>query len=158
MESQPAEFAPTIARCVCLGSGSFGTALGIVLARKGHRVTILARKAEVAEAINETRHNPRALSEFRVPDSLDATHDPAIAFREKPMYIIHTVPVQSSYDYIKGIAQYIPETAIYILCSKGLDVQRNQFMVDLLPESLGRDQPQVSNGILAGRSPIAPGG
>ena len=39
-------------RVAVLGAGSFGTAVGTLFARNGHRVTLLTRREERADSIN----------------------------------------------------------------------------------------------------------
>jgi glycerol-3-phosphate dehydrogenase (NAD(P)+) len=58
-----------------VGAGSFGTALGSVLARAGRHVVIWSRDPEVVQAINDTRHCPR-FPAATLPPPLEATADP----------------------------------------------------------------------------------
>lgn len=53
-----------------LGSGSFGTALGVVLAKNNHNVMILSRSPEVAESINSKHINPKYFSNYTLPSNL----------------------------------------------------------------------------------------
>lgn len=55
-----------------LGAGSWGTALGSVLAWNGWDVSIWARRSEVAEDINLRRRNERYLPSAVLPDGLKA--------------------------------------------------------------------------------------
>ena len=57
-----------------LGAGSFGTCLASLGARE-HDVKIWARREDVAESINRDHRNPRYLSEFPLPENLEATTD-----------------------------------------------------------------------------------
>ncbi len=50
-----------------LGAGSWGTALAIVLADNGHRVTLWGRSAETVDEINARRTNRRYLSDAVLP-------------------------------------------------------------------------------------------
>ena len=54
-----------------LGAGSWGTALAKLMADQGFETRLWARREEQAQAINETRHNPRYLKEFALPESLE---------------------------------------------------------------------------------------
>ena len=76
-----------------LGSGNFGTAMGVLLAGKGVNVTIVVRKAEVAEAINNEHVNPKSLGGLELPHSIGACVDPAAAFCCAD-FIFHAVPCQ----------------------------------------------------------------
>jgi len=76
-----------------LGSGNFGTAMGVLLAGKGVNVTIVVRKAEVAEAINNEHVNPKSLGGLELPHNIGACVDPAAAFCCAD-FIFHAVPCQ----------------------------------------------------------------
>ncbi len=58
-----------------VGAGTFGTALGSVLARAGRRVVIWSRDLGVVEAIQKSRRSPR-LPAAQLPAPLEATADP----------------------------------------------------------------------------------
>ena len=61
-----------------LGAGSFGTCLAMLCSRE-RDVMLWARDAEVAEAINRERRNPRYLRDVEVPAAVRATGDLAEA-------------------------------------------------------------------------------
>ncbi|HEU0037339.1 MAG TPA: NAD(P)-binding domain-containing protein [Kofleriaceae bacterium] len=58
-----------------VGAGTFGTALGSVLARAGRRVVLWSRDVAVVEAITKTRRCPR-MPAATLPEPLIATADP----------------------------------------------------------------------------------
>lgn len=125
---------------VVFGSGSFGTALGTVLARNGHNVTILARNAAVIDAINMQKRNPRCFPDMELPQTLKAAQsgdvDQVREVMKSAKLFVHTVPVQYSFEYLQTMAPFFPEDAILCVCSKGLHVQRREFMIDLAPAAL----------------------
>jgi glycerol-3-phosphate dehydrogenase (NAD+) len=128
-------------RVTVLGSGSFGTALGTILARAGCDVVILARNVEHVRAINEEHRNPRAFPDSVLPPNLAATSDPAAALRGAA-FIVHTVPVQHSFEYLQRLAPHVPPSAVFIVCSKGLHAERGVLMHELLPLALGRSDEE----------------
>ena len=50
-----------------IGAGSFGTCLALLCAREND-VTIWARSADLADAINRDHRNPRYLTDVELPD------------------------------------------------------------------------------------------
>ena len=50
-----------------IGSGSWGTALALVLNKNGHHVTIWSYLKEEADEIRETRENPSKLPGVHIP-------------------------------------------------------------------------------------------
>lgn len=121
---------------VCVfGSGSFGTALGIVLARNGLEVVLLTRRAEVAAAVSSEHRNPAAFSSHSLPFCLSATTDAATALRGAS-FIVHAIPVQASYEYFRDVAAHVPPGAPIINSSKGLHLTKGLFMSELVPQAL----------------------
>ena len=58
-----------------LGGGSWGTALGVLLANKGYDVTMWLREKSQVEEINETRINNKYLPDVVLPPNLKITND-----------------------------------------------------------------------------------
>src|SRR5690625_2357803 len=66
----------TVSTVAVLGAGSWGTALGMQLARTGHNVRLWARDQAQAAAMQDSRINQRYLPDCRLPDSLQVSADP----------------------------------------------------------------------------------
>ena len=62
-------------RIAVIGAGSWGTALAIIAARKGHEVRLWSRNVRVVEGINREHFNPSYLREAQVPASIEACAD-----------------------------------------------------------------------------------
>lgn len=131
-------------KIVVFGSGSFGTALAYKAAIKGdNQVVILSRNEEVVRGINETRRNPQYLlnAKYTMPDNVSATSDVAAALKDVDM-IVHTIPVQSSYDYLAAKREFIGKQVLIVSASKGIHSETLKFMSDIIPEALDNpDQP-----------------
>jgi glycerol-3-phosphate dehydrogenase (NAD(P)+) len=56
-----------------LGSGSWGTALALLVARNGYDTWLWSHEAPTAARMHSERRNPRYLSEFPFPDNLTTT-------------------------------------------------------------------------------------
>jgi glycerol-3-phosphate dehydrogenase (NAD(P)+) len=67
------------ARAAVFSAGSWGTAVAKIMADAGTDVIVHARRAEIADAINTTRHNPGYFPDVDLPETLTATTDPAAA-------------------------------------------------------------------------------
>ena len=66
---------PIAPRIAVLGSGSWGTALAISLARSGRAVTLWCHSKESANQIATARENRKYLPGFKLPASLTVTAD-----------------------------------------------------------------------------------
>ena len=53
-----------------IGGGSFGTALGILLANKGNEVSIYDKDQSVVDDININRKNDRYIKDLDIPSNL----------------------------------------------------------------------------------------
>ena len=58
-----------------IGSGSWGTALALVLNKNGHHVTIWSYLKEEADEIREKRENPSKLPGVHIPEEIEITTD-----------------------------------------------------------------------------------
>eukprot|EP00928_Gymnodinium_smaydae_P039224 TRINITY_DN26835_c0_g2_i1.p1 TRINITY_DN26835_c0_g2~~TRINITY_DN26835_c0_g2_i1.p1 ORF type:complete len:389 (+),score=60.67 TRINITY_DN26835_c0_g2_i1:71-1237(+) len=128
---------------VCVfGSGTFGTALGTVIARNGHAVSLLTRRDEVAQSINTKHINPQHLSDCKLPPLLSATTSPAEALKGVS-FIVHCIPVQSTAGFLEPLKDIIPQDVPIISTSKGLHSETLETMAELVPRVLGRKQPMA---------------
>eukprot|EP00871_Galdieria_phlegrea_P000312 jgi/Galph1/1281/GphlegSOOS_G5944.1 len=118
-----------------LGGGSFATAMAKVFGKNGFPVVLLVRDKAVAEGINSHQHNPRYLSDFKLPDTVRATIDAEEAF-ENCRLLVHALPVQVSREALSQIAQQIPSSIPILSTSKGLEVSSHKLMYELLDEIL----------------------
>ena len=100
-----------------LGSGKFGTAMCVIMARNGHTVRLLTRRSDVADAINKKRRHTLCYPEIEMPSAVSATTDPAQALTGVD-FVVHAVPVQASQAFLRGIAKHIPRDAPIVSLSK----------------------------------------
>lgn len=129
-------------KVVIFGGGSFGTAMGVALA-KSHphlQVSLLLRDAYLCRDINETHCNTRYLPDFILPTNVSATTSAAEAILGA-QYAIHAVPVQHTRKFLEEIKDLLSPTVPIISVSKGVEVATGQLMSELIPSALGRKQP-----------------
>ena len=68
-----------MSKAAVFGAGSWGTAFALVLADAGHDVTLWGRREDLCAAINEKHENPEYLPGVELPQTIRATHEPAVA-------------------------------------------------------------------------------
>jgi len=119
-----------------LGSGSFGSCLAILSARE-NRVRLWSRTQAVADHINTHHRNPKYLTDFELPDSVEATASLPRALEGSEMVII-AVPSQSLREVMAAAAPHIPPGAILVSTVKGIEydtgMTMHQVLEDVLPE------------------------
>ena len=103
-----------------IGAGAWGTTLACLLSNKGYDVTLWVREKNVAEEINNTRINSAYLPDITLPDDLRITHsiDDAV---KKARYVLNAVPAQYTRAVFKEAFPFIPDQAIIISASKGIE-------------------------------------
>jgi len=127
-------------RVSILGSGSWGTALAILLARNGHDVVLVSRNAEEIEDIQTHRVNRRYLPDTEIPSGVSVAH-----FPEVPPADLTVIAVPSR--AVREIANYLPENDMLVpLAAKGLDADTGELMTEIVAKA----RPAARVGALTG--------
>ena len=103
-----------------IGAGSWGTTLACLLAEKEYDVSLWAFEKEIVERIRNTGMNSVYLPDIRLPANLKVTYDMEEAVG-KPRYILNVVPTQFTRAVFEAAVRYIPEDAVIISASKGIE-------------------------------------
>ncbi len=127
-------------RITVLGAGSWGTALGMQLARKGHDVRLWARDAEQAEAIERERVNRRYLPDNPLPDNLRCSSDLDALCRDAERFLIVT-PSHAFADSLDRLMPFITPATGLAWASKGFEPGTGRMLHELAEERLGADIP-----------------
>lgn len=119
-----------------IGSGSWGTALAIHLAKQGHNVKVWSFAQEEADLINNER-KCKFLPQAVVPEGVLCTTDFKEAIEGTEMLLIVT-PSKFVRETIKKFKQYVTDQEI-IICSKGFEegtlYSLNEVVEEELPNS-----------------------
>ena len=128
-----------------IGSGSWGVALGIHLAKLGNNVKIWSFMQEEADLINNER-KCKFLPQAVVPENIICTTDFKEAIEETEMLLIVT-PSKFVRETIKKFKQYVTNQQI-IICSKGFEESTLYTLNEVVEEEL----PNSKIGGLSGPS------
>ena len=101
-----------------LGAGAFGTALAIAIAQK-HPVTLWARDAGQARAMQTTRENSRRLPDAPFPDALTVTADLDVACQTDVLLL--AVPMQKLRQFLEGNRDLLRGKTL-VACCKGMEI------------------------------------
>ncbi len=124
-------------RIAIIGAGSWGTALGVLLTRKGHEVTLWTRSPEIAYALLSERRNPRFPFTNHLPQGLTATTDPAVT--EQAELIVLAVPTQYLRTVLREYSFRL--SAPVINAAKGIE-QRTLLRISQLLQEVARIVPE----------------
>ncbi|MEU7710626.1 NAD(P)H-dependent glycerol-3-phosphate dehydrogenase [Micromonospora chalcea] len=119
-----------------LGAGSWGTAFAKILADAGRDVTVLARRAAVAEAIRTGRENPEYLPGVRLPERVTATGDAAEAI-EGAEVVVLSVPSQTLRGNLADWTPYLAPDATLVSLMKGIELGTTKRMSQVITETAG---------------------
>ena len=128
-----------------LGGGSWGTALALSLAKKGHDIDIWMRDKKQCEDMNYTRENIKYLPGVVIPNNIRATNDLEKAISNKEI-LISAVPTQSVRDNIKNMKQYINKDQIIVNVSKGIEIGSLCRISEIIKEELPENEYVVLSG------------
>lgn len=122
-------------RCAVIGAGAWGTALGDVLSRNGHEVSIWAYEWDVVESINRSHQNRRFLAGHQLWDTLKAYNDLGDVLKgaelvtfATPSHVLRSI-ARASMDLIA------PGTPI-VVASKGIERDTLSLMTDVISEEI----------------------
>jgi glycerol-3-phosphate dehydrogenase (NAD(P)+) len=122
-----------------IGAGSWGTALAILIARKGLEVRLWGRNDERMATIQRDRVNARYLPDSRFPNSLIATSNLEETVTKAELLLM-VIPSTAHRETLKKVSQYIkPETGI-LLAGKGFEKDTFKLMHQVAQEELGQDR------------------
>ncbi|HBA89615.1 MAG TPA: NAD(P)H-dependent glycerol-3-phosphate dehydrogenase [Geobacter sp.] len=122
-----------------IGAGSWGTTLADLLAKKGHAVTLWAYEPELVQEMRETGENGMFLPGIKLSPDLAFTNDLEEAYRGCTM-VLCVVPSQLVRRVMAGSLQFIPEAAIIVSASKGIEVDTLATVSEIYEEILPAQQ------------------
>ena len=128
-----------------IGSGSWGVALGIHLAKLGNEVKIWSFAQEEADLINNEKKCmflPKAV----IPDGITCTLSYEEAIKDSD-FILHVTPSKFTRNTVSQYKQFVTNQPI-IICSKGLEKES----LSTLDEVVKKEIPNAKIGVLSGPS------
>jgi glycerol-3-phosphate dehydrogenase (NAD(P)+) len=100
---------------VVVGGGSWGSVFAVLLAERGHEVTLACRDAEQARTINDTGRNPRYVTD------VDLSAVAAAPLAEAPVLGADLVCLAIPSRAFRVVAEGLPGDAPVLSLTKGLD-------------------------------------
>ncbi|MEU0047693.1 NAD(P)H-dependent glycerol-3-phosphate dehydrogenase [Streptomyces werraensis] len=108
-------------RAAVFSAGSWGTAVGKIMADAGTNVIMHARRGHVADAINATHRNPGYFPDVELPHTVTATTDPAAAL-EGADFLVLSIPAQSLRASLAAWAPHIGPHTVIVSLMKGIEI------------------------------------
>jgi glycerol-3-phosphate dehydrogenase (NAD(P)+) len=118
-----------------IGSGSWGTALGVLLAGNATRVTIWGRERAAVDSINQHHENPAYLPGIPLPSTLEATTSLNELSGSDAIFMV--VPSRAVRAVATQLATVpLPPGVPLISCMKGIENGTGLRMSELLKEAM----------------------
>ncbi len=122
-------------RCTVLGAGSWGTALGSLLAGKGYTVTSWDKDPTVLEEIAKHHRNDRYLPGVTLPAKLHATPDVQKALEGAELVVL-AVPSHSVRQVIIEAKRHVHAGTPIVCVAKGIELETLMTMSEVLEDVL----------------------
>jgi glycerol-3-phosphate dehydrogenase (NAD(P)+) len=109
-----------VSRIAIIGSGAWGTALAISLAKRGgHSIALWSHTASVAEMIAQHRENRTYLPGYVVPDAVRPTADLAQALASAEI-VIGVMPSAHVHEIYTSMAPHLTAGQVIVSATKGI--------------------------------------
>lgn len=129
-----------------IGSGSWGSALGIYLAQNGNEVKIWSFNEQERDMINNEKKCmflPKAI----IPDNVICSSNFEEVLKDAEI-VLHVTPSKFVRGTIKNYKNIIKDNQILVMCSKGFESETELTLDEVIKEEL----PNIKYGILSGPS------
>ena len=128
-----------------IGSGSWGVALAIHLAKLGNKVKLWSFSEDEKDLINKEKRC-KFLPKAVIPEGIECTTSYKEAI-EGSDFIIHVTPSKFTRDVVKGYKEYVTNQPI-VICSKGFEKDSMLTLDEVVQEEI----PNAKIAVLSGPS------
>lgn len=121
-----------------IGAGSWGTALAQLISSNAEDVLLIPRSAEMAEAINEKKQNPKYLKDLLLRENISASISLQKAVSAEVLILaVPTSAIRNTAQQLKENG--IPPETVLISVSKGIErgtgLRMSEIIEEILPEN-----------------------
>ena len=143
--AEHAHSTPPVRRALVIGDGGWGTALAMLLVRRGVETTMWSNSPQHVEELYARRENRRYLPGVTLPAELKITADPYSA-AEGVEFALSAVPAQ----FLRGVAERFEDALAgqvpIVSATKGLEVETLRRSSEILLEVFGERPIAVLSG------------
>lgn len=125
-----------------LGTGSWGTALAILLARNGHTVRLWGNEPAVMAELARARCNARYLPDTTFPDGIAIHADLDTALADQADVLV-VVPSHAFREVLSRISAKLQPGAALAWATKGLEMASGKLLHEVAEEVLPKDLPHA---------------
>ncbi len=134
-----------------IGAGSWGTALALLLAGRGHQVFLWSHRQEHCREMAAERENRKYLPGHLFPENLEVTDNTAVV-RDTDL-VVMAVPSHGMREVFSGIAPELREGARVVSAAKGIEEKTLLTMTAVMAEVMEKQgSGRAVFGVLSGPS------
>ncbi len=134
-------------KAAVMGSGSWGTAFGMVLADAGTDVILWGKDPSVVGSVNDQHENPKYHPGIPLPTSLKATTEVRRALDGADIVVL-AIPSQSLRENLARWREDLPEHAVLVSLMKGIELGTTMRMSEVIVEVA--QVPPARVGVVSG--------
>jgi glycerol-3-phosphate dehydrogenase (NAD(P)+) len=139
-----------MSRIAVIGAGAWGTAISIVLGRKGsHQVRLWAHEQDVRDSIAASHVNERFLPGFAIPECVSATGSLEEALHDADI-VVSVMPSQHCRSLFQQMRGHLRPGVMIVSATKGIEEATLLRMTEVITDVVG--PRNVSVGALSGPS------
>lgn len=128
-----------------IGSGSWGTAIGIHLSKKNIDVHIWSNDPNQIEELNSKRESPNYLPGIKIPQEIIFTSELEDCLKDAEFVVI-AVPSHVVREVAKNISSYLNDSQIIINVAKGIENVTSLTMSQVISEEISNNKVVVLYG------------
>lgn len=131
-----------------LGAGSWGTAMAIMMARNGHRVTLWGHEPDHVARLSQERTNAEFLPGFEFPDLVELNADLASLLQQHNI-IMMAVPSHAFRDTLLKCQPHLQPDTLISWITKGFETGSGLLTHEVVEDVLG---PETRMALVSGPS------
>ncbi|MGN0711165.1 MAG: NAD(P)H-dependent glycerol-3-phosphate dehydrogenase [Anaerovoracaceae bacterium] len=128
-----------------IGAGSWGTALALTLANKGHEVKIWDVNREHVQELRKNRENVRYLPGIKFPESLNIADTIAEAMDDARV-VLFSAPAQHFRNALDNALPYLSQDMIVVNVAKGIEQKTLKRMSEIAHDKMANMKYVVLSG------------
>ncbi|MGL5054865.1 MAG: NAD(P)H-dependent glycerol-3-phosphate dehydrogenase [Fusobacteriaceae bacterium] len=122
-------------KVVVVGAGSWGTALGINLAKNGHDIILWEYNKEQAELLKLEKENKKYLKGAKFPDNITVVNDVDNLLKGAKM-VVFSIPSQSLRSVVNKLSNQITSDMIIVNTGKGIEISSGLRLSEVIKEEI----------------------
>lgn len=130
-----------------IGGGSFGTALAVLLSKKGSECSVWCHSENTIDDINIRRENTKYLKGITIPDKVTAYSDIEKTIKNSQIVVL-AVPSKAIREIARKVAPFLGGDEIIVTVAKGIEKYTLKRMSQIIEDEI-KDHPIV---VLSGPS------